>query len=117
MEFRRVLFRSQAGKKNCKRHRTTPPRGSRTKKGRHLSVPPLFSSSPRRGWKPVLHARVRTVSDFHATVLVVADAIGGCNGRAGFAEALRSEERRVGEAGVSTCRYRGWPFLEKKKKK
>src|SRR3546814_18535236 len=95
MEFRRVLFRSQAGKKNRKRHRTTPPRGSRTKKGRHLSVPPLFSSSPRRGWKPVLHAQVRTVSDFHATVLVVAAAIGGS-----------SAERRVGRECVSTCRSR-----------
>ena len=47
---------------------------------------PSFSSSPCRERKPVLHARVRTVSDFHATVLVVADAIGGCNGRAAFAE-------------------------------
>src|SRR3546814_685711 len=86
----------QAGKKNRKRHRTTPPRGSRTKKGRHLSVPPLFSSSPRRGWKPVLHARVRTVSDFHATVLVVADAIGGCNGRPPSFKGLRSSCARMG---------------------
>src|SRR3546814_2745761 len=86
-----VYHYSKPARKIANALRTTPPRGVRMKKGRHLSMPPLFSSSPRRGWKPVLHARVRTVSDFHATVLVVADAIGGCNGRAGFAEALRAD--------------------------
>src|SRR3546814_20815567 len=30
---------------------------------------------------------------------------------------MRSEERRVGKECVSTCRYRGTPFHEKKKKK
>src|SRR3546814_11023518 len=28
----------------------------------------------------------------------------------------RSEERRVGKAGVSTCRSRWWPYHEKKKR-
>src|SRR3546814_21125853 len=27
----------------------------------------------------------------------------------------RSEERRVGKEGVSTCRYRGWAYTKKKK--
>src|SRR3546814_12151142 len=30
---------------------------------------------------------------------------------------VRSEERRVGKGGVSTCRSRGWPDHEKKNKK
>src|SRR3546814_19118487 len=29
---------------------------------------------------------------------------------------VRSEERRVGQACVSTCRTRGWPYHKKKKK-
>src|SRR3546814_11912669 len=29
----------------------------------------------------------------------------------------RSEERRVGKEGVSTCRYRWWPYHKTKKKK
>src|SRR3546814_18270431 len=28
----------------------------------------------------------------------------------------RTEERRVGQEGVSTCRSRGWPYHKKKKK-
>src|SRR3546814_12277332 len=31
-------------------------------------------------------------------------------------EGGRSEERRVGKEGVSTCRFRWWPVHEKKKK-
>src|SRR3546814_21191627 len=30
---------------------------------------------------------------------------------------VRSEERRVGKEGVSTCRSRGWPYNLNKKKK
>src|SRR3546814_11111376 len=28
----------------------------------------------------------------------------------------RSEERTVGDASVSACRYRGWPYLSKQKR-
>src|SRR3546814_16957407 len=36
-------------------------------------------------------------------------------GRAARDVDVRSEERRVGEECVSTCRSRGWPEIEKKK--
>src|SRR3546814_12041655 len=35
--------------------------------------------------------------------------------KAGYFLVLRSEERRVGKDGVSTCRSRGWPYPKKKK--
>src|SRR3546814_14926572 len=34
-----------------------------------------------------------------------------------FKHVRRSAERRVGKERVSTCRLRGWPYNEKKKKK
>src|SRR3546814_13571175 len=64
---------------------------------------PSFFVQSLSGWKPFLHARTRTVSDFHATVLVVADAIGGRNGRTGFAERLG----RDGRIGNTTSRQTG----------
>src|SRR3546814_17510169 len=44
----------------------------------------------------------------HDTLLAVADAAPRCLVLDAFA--LRSEERRVGKAGVSTCRSRGSPY-------
>src|SRR3546814_7101954 len=62
---------------------------------------PSFFVQSLSGWKPFLHARTRTVSDFHATVLVVADAIGGRNGRTGFAERLGDRKSVVSGKSVS----------------
>src|SRR3546814_20419104 len=43
------------------------------------------------------------------------DAIAARENRIALAGVLRSEERRVGKECVSTCRFRWWPYHEKKK--
>src|SRR3546814_6423776 len=78
----RPRMRAPSSRPNLRRAevRPSPPQTGlydEQRKGGTLRCRPSFSSIPCREWKPVLHARTRTVSDLHATALVVADAVGG----------------------------------------
>src|SRR3546814_20353380 len=75
-------------------------------------VAPTHSAERLLGTNPICYAF--PAGKYPPVVIDMATAA-AANGKLEIAQ-RRSEERRVGKEGVSTCRSRWWPYHEKKNK-
>src|SRR3546814_13436339 len=112
MELRRVLFRSQRPQWRRERRLMSQPREFGRAHQRRNRRPLLHPDMPP-AHVPKLRALLYFLPLFLQKSLcwIVSEWV-----PSSVSYAQRSEERRVGQECVSTCRYRWWSYHEKKKK-